>query len=394
MPLKAGLNSIPEPLSESAQISILTNDPSKQAIYSLFGHTVIRVQDKEKGIDLAFNYGVFDFNSPNFAWRFMTGKTDYTLEAYDTRFYIEEYSRRQVGVTEQILNLTQQEKNNIWEALLINLKPENKIYRYNFLYDNCATRPRDIIEQNINGTIEYTPTNTSQTYRDLIHECVGIEPWARFGIDLIIGADADKTITDRQKDFLPRYLKDAYHGAIIKMSDKTERPLLEKEYMLLNSHIDSNSLSMPNNYPMIVGILFLCLTLLVTYLTYKKEKVGIYKIYSTIVFLFGGFLGGIIFFLMFISVHPCVGNNWNLVWLNPLLFIAGCLFFVKPLTKYIYYYHFINFVTLLLFLLVWFLIPQQFDKANIPYILSILLISGTFIFITKKQRNRKNFHFK
>ena len=372
-------------LSDSAQISLLTNSPWDKEVYAMFGHTVIRVNDPHNKIDYAFNYGTFDFNSPNFMGRFVTGETDYKLAIYDMYLYLAEYKFREVEVKEQVLNLTQDEKQNIWEALLINAKPENETYRYNFLYDNCATRPRDIIEENINGKINYTLTNKNQTYRDLIHECVNSKPWLRFGIDLVIGGDADKIITDRQKDFLPKYLNDAYTDATIKSVDGTERILVEKNNLLLKaSYIVSNE--KVTDTPLIVGCFLLLSAIIISYFIYKKNKLIVGKIFDTLLFIIAGIFGCIIFFLMFFSEHPCVSPNWNIVWLHPLHLIMGCLFFVKPLAKYIYYYHFINFVALLIFLLAWVLIPQQLEAAFIPYILTIGVRSGINVLTVKKMR--------
>lgn len=379
-------------LSDSAQISLLTNSPWDKEVYAMFGHTVIRVNDPSNKIDLAFNYGTFDFNSPNFLWRFVTGETDYKLAIYDMFLYLREYNYRGVEVREQVLNLNQNEKQKIWEALLINAKPENETYRYNFLYNNCATRPRDIIEQNIDGTINYTPTNKSQTYRNLIHECVKSKPWLRFGIDLVIGSDADKIITDRQKDFLPQYLNNAYHGATIEGKDNETRSLVKSERILLNKN-NVNFEEHSTNSPLIIGYILLLITMAISYYFYKKNKIILGKIFSTLIFITAGLFGSIIFFLMFFSEHPCVYPNWNLVWLHPLHLIIGSLFFVKPLTKYIYYYHFINFVALLLFLLAWVLIPQQLESAFIPYILIIGVCSGMNVLAVRRMGEQNSFLF-
>ncbi|NDV67551.1 DUF4105 domain-containing protein [Dysgonomonas sp. 25] len=383
---------IPE-LSDSAEISIVTNEPWTKEVYSVFGHTVIRVKDPVQKIDLSFNYGVFDFASPNFMGRFMTGATDYMVLGYDMSYYFAEFKERGVAVYEQRLNLTQEEKENVWEFLIVNVQPENRVYRYNFLYDNCATRPRDILEQCVNGKINYTPSNKEQTYRDLIHECVDIKPWLRFGIDLVIGGDADKVITDRQKDFLPRYLQNAYRGAVIERPDGTRVPLVASEHILIPGEKTSDITDMPSDTPLIAGWILFALTAFFSYLVYKKNKLALGRFYATIIFLVAGFLGGLIFFLMYFSEHPCVNPNWNLVWLNPLQFIIGCLFFVKPLRKHVYYYHFINFVALLLFTLAWGLIPQKLEFAFLPYIMSILLISGTYVMTTKKVRKMKSFRY-
>ncbi|PXV60978.1 uncharacterized protein DUF4105 [Dysgonomonas alginatilytica] len=362
-------------LSDSAKVSLLTSAPWEKEIYALFGHTAIRIQDPVNQFDLVFNYGLFSFDTPNFMLRFIKGETDYMVGAENFNRYISEYKSRGVGITEQVFNLTRQEKQAIFDALVINSLPENRVYRYNYFYDNCSTRPRDIIENNIQGTIIYTPTLEKQTYRDLVHECVCIQPWVRFGIDLVIGADADKEITDRQKDFLPSYLMRAYYGATIKNTDGTSRPLLEGLNKMLPS--GKNLLFNFIDPPLAIGCLLLVITLIISFLSYKKNYIILSKIFDTLLFAIAGIAGSIIFFLMFFSVHPCTNPNWNIIWLNPLQLILAFFFLIKFFSKYVYYYHFINFVALILLLLAWFLIPQYLELAFLPYVLSLCVRSGT-----------------
>jgi len=374
-------------LSDSAQISLLTSTPWDGAVYALYGHTALRVKDPSRNIDVVFNYGIFNMSKENFMFLFVKGETDYMVAAVAYRYYIEEYDERGVGVIEQVFNLTREEKQDVFDALVTNALPENRVYRYNYFYDNCSTRPRDIIEKFVEGNIEYTPTNKQQTYRDLVHECVAIQPWMMFGIDLVIGADADKVITDRQKDFLPKYLMDAYEGAIIK-SDSTERKvLISTSYILPPTPlVKDNTIT-----PLVAGILLLVFTILISALVYCKRLFILGKIYDTLLFLVAGIGGFIIFFLMFFSEHPCTNPNWNIVWLNPLQLIVAFLFFAKPLTKCLNYYHFINFVALLLFLMAWCLIPQKLETAFIPYILSICVRSGMNVLQQKGLKKKADY---
>ncbi|MBD8388609.1 DUF4105 domain-containing protein [Dysgonomonas sp. BGC7] len=370
-------------LSDTSQISLLTSNPWEGAIYALFGHTAIRIKDPVKNIDIVYNYGIFNFNAPNFILRFVKGETDYMVASVPYQYYIEEYRERGVGVIEQVFNLTQKEKQEILNALFINAMPENRIYRYNYFYDNCSTRPRDIIAKYVDGTIKYAPTDKIQTYRDLVRECTNIQPWSRFGIDLVIGAEADKTITDRQKDFLPLYLLNAYTGAVVENTDGEKRELVNSENVLLTTQ-GTPTLQSSIDQPLLIGSLLLVFIILISVLIYRKKIFTLSKVFDTILFLVAGLSGCIIFFLMFFSEHPCTNPNWNIVWLNPLQLIVAILFFVKSLSKYLYYYHFINFVALLAFLLAWSLIPQQLEIAFIPYILSIVVRSGMNILQYKK----------
>ncbi|HMM03912.1 MAG: DUF4105 domain-containing protein [Prevotella sp.] len=374
-------------LSDSAKVSLLTNAPWDEAVYSLFGHTSMRVSDPAQNIDYAFNFGLFNMSKSNFIFLFMKGETDYMVAPIPYNAYYQEYKERGVGIIEQVFNLTQKEKQDIFDALLVNCLPENREYRYNYFYDNCSTRPRDIFEKYINGKIEYTPTNREQTYRDLVIECTNSRLWFRFGINLVIGADADKVITDRQKDFLPRYLMNAYEGATV-TGDSIPRNILLSTTTLLEAKPFEKDFPVT---PLYAGIILLIISILISYLVYKKQMKGLGKAFDTILFLIAGIAGCIIFFLMFFSVHPCTNPNWNIIWLNPLQLIVALLFFVKSLSKCIYYYHFINFVALLAFLLAWNLIPQQLEMTFIPFILSIGLRSFMNILQQKKFKKKADY---
>lgn len=372
-------------LSPSAKISLLTHMPSDEAVYTLYGHTAIRIQDADNKVDAVFNYGIFDFDSPNFMYRFVKGETDYMVAVVPFNYYYREYKERGVSIIEQELNLNEAEKQNISNALLTNILPENRVYRYNYFYDNCSTRPRDIIEKNIQGSVKYTSNNKTQTYRDLIHECVSSHPWIQFGIDLVIGADADKLIDDKQKHFLPIHLMTSYDGAKVVESDSLHRNLLTKTNTLLESQKNVDTSSTTTNSPLIYGCLLLAVSLIISTFTIKGKYLVWGRLYDFLLFVIFGLVGSVIFFLMFFSEHPCTNPNWNITWLNPLELVFAFLFLIKYLAKYVYYYHFINFVLLTLFVLAWFLIPQHLELAFLPFILSIWIRSGANIILRKRK---------
>jgi len=374
-------------LSDSAQISLLSNPPWDEAVYSLFGHASMRVKDPAQNFDFAFNFGIFNMSKSNFIFSFVKGETDYIVAAIPYEYYYLDYQEKGTGIIEQVLNLTKDEKQEIYNAFLINIQPENREYRYNYFYDNCATRPRDILEKYIAGKINYVPTSKDQSYRDLVHECTKVRSWFEFGVDLVIGSEADKTITDRQKDFLPEYLMNAYQGATIQ-GDSISRPLVLSKSTLLEPAPLSKDIPVK---PVHIGILLLSVTIYLSFVSYKKKKFKAVKVFDTVLFIVAGLAGCIIFFLMFFSEHPCTYPNWNVAWLNPLQLVVAFLFFVKSLSKYLSYYHFINFVALLAFLLAWCLIPQQLEIAFIPYILSIAIRSGMNILQQKEFKKRADY---
>ncbi|MFA5656727.1 MAG: DUF4105 domain-containing protein, partial [Dysgonamonadaceae bacterium] len=214
-------------LSDNAKISLMTAYPWTGAIYSLYGHTVLTVADDSTGVDAVFNYGYFDSSQPDFLYRFLRGETDYVLGVTSFNDFLLENKMKGVEVVTQELILTKGQKQQLWEDLYINALPENRRYRYNYFYDNCATRPRDIVEKVVNKPVIYPATNSNQTFRDLIHECVGEFSWMEFGIDLLIGSDADKYITDREKMFLPVYLMHAFADAKVHFNDTISSPLVK-----------------------------------------------------------------------------------------------------------------------------------------------------------------------
>ena len=190
--------------NDSIRLSLLTCAPGEE-IYSLFGHTAIRYEDPVNGIDAVFNYGLFSFNTPNFILRFSLGETDYQLGATDYAHFAAEYAFDGRSVWQQTLNLSKEEKAELIRLLQENYLHENRVYRYNFFYDNCATRPRDKIEESIDGKVIYPaePQDGSLSFRDIVHQYCKGHPWARFGIDLCIGSEADRPITQRQMMFAP-----------------------------------------------------------------------------------------------------------------------------------------------------------------------------------------------
>lgn len=367
------------------QISILTNTPSARAVYTMYGHTSIRVKNDKLQTDVVFNYGVFSFEEANFLYRFVKGETYYKLEPEPFKQYEYRYALEGVGIIEQVLNLKCEDKNRIWHALIENSKEQNKTYLYNFFFDNCSTRPRDIIQKNISSKITYAyPDKVEKTFRDLVHECVGNYPWVEFGIDLVLGSPADEKTTRNDRMFLPEYLMSSYDIAQISDSG-TVRSLVEAKHDIAPSFpIEEDK---PESYPLIVGFVLLVVTALISFFIKNKIILGIFDF---LLFAVAGLAGCIIFFLMFFSIHPCMSPNWNLVWLNPIMLIIALISPLKISAKYVYYYHFINFALLALFSLAWFLIPQTLNVAFLPYILSLCFRSGANVYLKRKTKFAQN----
>ena len=373
-------------LSDSASISLLTASPWNGALYALFGHTAIHVQDDSTGVDLVYNYGFFDSSQPHFYYNFVRGKTDYILGVTTFADFLFEYDHKGQQVIEQEIAFSSVEKQQLYEALFVNALPENRSYRYNYFFDNCSTRPRDMIEKSIKGTIHYPPTPQEQSYRDLLHECLDAYPWISFGIDLVIGTGADKTIGLREKMFLPSYLMDAFEGAVIIENDTVSYNLVKNSAVILTHQNERNSISEQGPFtPIVVAFVLLAFSILVTLLQIVKLNVSkLPKRFDTLLFASAGIAGFIVFFLMYFSEHPATSPNWNFVWLNLFALIAALLFWVKSANRVVYFYHFINFALLTVFLLLWWLIPQQLPAATIPFSMSLWLRSASNLYVLRK----------
>lgn len=300
--------------ADSLEFSLLTCSPH-QEVYSIYGHTAIRVQDKNNGKDFVVSYGVFDFHSPHFIWRFTFAVADYEMGILMMRDFMVEYIRRGSSVTEQVLNLNNHEKAVLFDALRENFKPENVKYRYNFFYDNCTTRARDMIVNHLDGTVEYRDTLPNTSFREYVHECSRDYPWTTFGIDLLLGVTADCSTTRDERQFLPFNLHDDFANAVIRDSDGSERPLVKETTELLKGGPVMTGADLPIS-PHTTMILFSAIILLVTAIEQFWLK-RIFWWFDALLMLIVG-LVGLVLCALFFSHHPTVKSNLQCLLFNPL----------------------------------------------------------------------------
>lgn len=366
-------------LSDEAYISLMTSDPFEEEVFTVYGHAALRVHDPKNGIDYIFNYGIFDFSKPNFIYRFAKGETDYKLGVANYQDYVIEYQMRGSDITEQRLNLNHDEVRRIWEALVENYKPENRVYRYNFFFDNCATRPAAIIESCVDGNIVYNYPYSEQSFRSLINHCTRNHPWLTFGCDLALGSPTDRLATQHEMMFLPEYLRSAFNNASIKDSAGNIRPIVKETTVIDAVEADEPERSIWDWLtPDVCSWLLLAVVITLTFIEWKG---GIYMpITDFTLFLIAGVAGIIIFFLSFISVHPCTSPNMALIWLNPIHIAGAILFCVKKQKRAAYYYHFINFAALMLMPLGFIILSQHLNYAFIPLVASLWVRSGWGIY--------------
>ena len=305
---------------DSVEFSLLTCQPHDE-IYSLYGHTALRYHDLRTKQDWAFNYGVFNFKAPYFVLRFVFGLTDYELQAVPIGYFVEEYKRFGSEVTEQVINLTPEEKAALYYALAENVQPQNRVYRYNYFYDNCTTRARNIVERCINGQIQYGGrwneeggTRNEATYRQMVHECTAQHPWATFGNDLLLGVKSDLPTDMRQQEFLPANLKQDFAQAYILNTDGSRRPLIKETRTLVPAGQQKVSSGFPLS-PTWCAVILLVVSLAILCIEFKRKTIFVW--WDALLMLAQG-LVGIMLVVMIFSQHPTTSINLQLLLFNPL----------------------------------------------------------------------------
>lgn len=361
--------------TDSVRLSLITCGAGNE-IYALFGHTAIRYEDPSRDIDAVFNYGLFDFNTPNFALRFALGETDYLLGVSSYEHFIRSYELEGREVWQQPLNLTPTEEERLVQQLKTNLLPENRIYRYNFLYDNCATRPRDQVERALLRPLHYaddmTDTDIGVTFRDVVRQFTAGHPWASFGIDFCLGCEADEPINRRQMMFAPLYTMEFMSKAQIDDGEGHLSPLLGEVRQLVFVSPDKRHAS-HGITPLGASLLLLAVVLAATLYGVRRGK----SLWGIDLVLFGaaGVAGCISAFLVCCSQHPTVGSNYLLAVFHPLHLVWLPVIIYKSIRGLRSRYMVLNFVVLTLFILLWGVIPQKFDWAVLPLALSLLIRS-------------------
>jgi len=309
---------------DSVELSLLTCQPHEE-IYSLYGHTALRYQNLKNKEDIVFNYGVFNYKKPYFMLRFMFGLTDYELGIAPFDGFCAYYKRWGSMIVEQKLNLTKEEKLKVQQALAENLKPENRTYRYNFFYDNCSTRPRNILENHLTGRIVYEPRKDYEpSFREIIHQYNANHPWMAMGIDLLLGVKADLKTSQREQEFLPDNLLTDFDNARILNPDGSYRQLVKERKAVVVGGAQVIEQDFPLS-PTACALVMLVISLVIIALEWKRK--ACYYWWDALLMLLQG-LAGIILTLMLFSQHPTTSTNLQVLLLNPLP-----LFFIPAVVR-------------------------------------------------------------
>jgi len=353
----------------NAEVYLITCGPGSE-IYSMYGHSALRVVIPEEESDLVYNWGVFDFNTPNFAWKFARGKLSYMLGVYSYDSFLKDYFSEERWVISQKFNLDSAEIEKLFQLLAENLKPENVKYRYNFYYDDCSSRIRDIIEKAVGDNLLYPPDEKKElhTFRYLTGEYEKRYPWIKLGIDVLIGSPGDKKATFRDMMFLPADLKNGLSELLIRREGKMIPLLTDPETVLdFDQPIAKNKIL---TSPLFVISLLLIFVIMLTGLLRRKSANAIMDIFIFTIF---SFLAIMLIFANFITAHHELKWNLNILWLNP--FILICLLSLI-LNRNWYIWFRVVFYSEVIFLALMVFLPQHFNNAFIPMIIILLLRSS------------------
>ena len=367
-------------LSSQSQISIITADPGQEALFTVFGHSAIRVVDPTNQIDYAFNYGVFDFDQPNFYLNFAKGYLNYMLAQQQAERFVYQYVYYNRSVHEQFLDLSLTQKQAMYDFLMNNAQPENRYYLYDYFYDNCATRVRDVFETVLGEGLQFDPEylTARDSFRSLVDSLTKEQPWGDFGIDLCLGLPMDKKISSYEYMFLPEYIRQAFSKATIKDVDSSTKPVVQKSRVIYQSTPSEDTT--PFLTPKLVFWTLFLIVLILTYTGYRNQRE--FKGFDVIWFSLLGFLGVFLFALWFATDHGAAAWNLNLLWAIPLHLPAAFLLLNKQKPNILRFY-FLGAMALMVMLLVtWPWNPQGYNAAFFPIALISLVRSGYLSFGT------------
>ena len=358
------------------RISLLTCAPGAE-LYSTFGHTAVRVQETNTGADEVYNYGTFEFDD-DFYSKFVKGKLLYVLACQSFDEFMYQYRMESRSVIEQELLLNCLQRQQLLAAMKRNLLPENRAYRYDFLFDNCTTRARDMVDSGAGANVMFKNILPAKplTFRDHIDVYLNRanQDWSKLGIDLLLGAKMDRKASNAEAMFLPDNLMIAFDNATA-----DNLPMVEQKKTILEMPaLENKSLLIT---PVIAFSLLLVITALLTFTNrpWAKTMVGVLDF---LLFFILGLVGVLLLFMWFGTDHALCANNYNLAWALPTNLLVA--FFVHKRIAWVQQYFKIVFWITVLLLVTWAFLPQQMNNAFLPMVLTIALRS--------RMLSQKNIH--
>ncbi len=359
------------------EISLLSCGPGDD-MYSIFGHSALRVRNRATGQDLVYNWGLFDFDDPGFYTNFLMGKLNYKLGVQRFDSFIRSYERQKRTVVEQEIQIWDDQKSRLLDLLDENYKPQNRYYLYDFFFDNCSTRIRDLLVDRIGLKMLTRGVTPAKSFRDGLHAFNDRMPWAQFGMDLLVGARADQRMSEQNQMFLPQYLQENLTRYIIRKKRSTHRLLGSK-----NTHLNFDDLrqgkALP--WPLIIFSLLFFSILAIQLFVRSKE---LHRRMDIVLFSILGLVGLLLSFMWWGTDHYSTKNNYNLLWANPLYLLLIYPLIRKYHLRWVYIFILISTVLLIVG---WKWLPQDLHVASLP-IIGIVALRALYNIKHSKSRIR------
>lgn len=378
--------------TDSVRVSLITFFPGSE-IFELEGHTGLRIRDLRTHDDVIYNWGTFDFNSPGFVYRFVMGETDYTVAAAPTDLFLMAYEAQGRRIVEQELNLTPAETARLKALVDENMLPENRVYRYNYVLDNCATRPLAIVRRALAGdtlALAQAARPGHNTFRKVMRGYHRNYPWYQFGIDLALGSGIDRVIDNDARSFAPADLMTMVADADIVAADGSRRPLVGATKVLNDVPADHAVRPATPSLltPAAVSWTVFAIALALSVADIRRRRLSAW--FDVLFYSLCGLAGLLLTFLIFISVHEATSPNWLYLWLNPLCFIAAVGVVIKSAAKMVVSWQMLNFALLIILCGVGIAGVQSLNAAFWPLIGADMLRSITYIVIYRCNRSKKS----
>jgi len=348
--------------NNNIEISLLTCSSGRET-FSAWGHSAIRVIDKTAKIDIVYNFGIFDFNTPNFYGKFVKGRLKYQLGAHNTYRFYKSYEQENRQITEQKLTISEEDKIKIIRRLEYLYQPENRYYLYRFAGKNCTTELRDLILKNVSTDFKTIPTNKTQ--REQLNEFLDGRLWLKFSMSLIMGYEIDKKIDSYESMFLPNYLCKELRN--IKVNNKS---IIEKE-QIFNPVNDQY-----HSYPILANPILIFSILLVIVLLFKTKYI------KNSILIITGITGLLILVVSLYTEHPELQYNLNILWLNPFYILLTFKFNYKPKFK-LYLIYVVQFLIFIM-IPIWIFKIQYFELSYLPLFIVLTLFNLRTLFPKKK----------
>jgi Domain of unknown function (DUF4105) len=358
-------------LSPQATVSVLTCAPGTD-LYSLFGHSALRIQDPATQLDWVWNYGVFEFDEDpvRFVTKFARGHLKYYVLSYAYDRFEAEYRHEKRSIHEQVLNLNDAQKLRMLDALLTNELPQNRYYQYDFFFDNCSTRERDLIAKALGADLRFHPNTPDDygSYRDLIDPYLRNDVWADFGIDLLLGLPTDKTADQRGATFLPDELFKALSTAEVQVAGQWQ-PLVRSEQTLLD--IPSAPVTAFQYGPHLLSWGIFALAALFTLLGFRSRRA--FRGFDIALFLVLGLLGTLMVLFWWGTDHKATYQNLNMLWALPTHVIFAITLLIRKTRTFAKRYAMGMLFWMIGFMATCWLMPQGFHAGAIAIAMAATL---------------------